>query len=69
MNLENEEKPFLEIVCVSYMRVNELRCLVASLACQTNPQFVLKIIHDGPSLETRECATDLQRIYPRLSIL
>lgn len=60
---------FLEIICVTYARPRELRVLVASLACQTNPNFLLKIIHDGPSVETRECVVDLQRVYPELAII
>jgi hypothetical protein len=66
--IKNNEDAFLEIICVTYLRIDPLRCLVASLACQTNLSFVLKIIHDGPSLDTSECVTDLKRIYPKLNI-
>ena len=69
LEVESEARPFLEIICVTYFRLNPLRCLVASLACQTNLQFLIKIIHDGPSLETRECVMDLKRIYPNLNIV
>ena len=60
---------FLEIVCVTYNRPNPLRCLVASLACQTDLGFTLKLIHDGPSAETRECVNELQHTYSNLEIV
>ena len=60
---------FLEIICVTYSRPKELRVLVGSLACQTNLSFILKIIHDGPSVETRECVVDLQKVYPEITII
>ena len=59
---------FLEIVCVSYRQVNQLRCLVASFACQTDLGFTLRIIHDGPDLETRECVDEFKFMYPNLDI-
>ena len=69
-NSDVPAKPeLIEIICVTYSRINELRCLVASLACQTSLRFAIKIIHDGPSLETRACVSDLRRIYPMLRIL
>jgi len=60
---------FLEVICVTFNQVNQLRCLVASLACQTDLGFTLKIIHDGPSSETRECVNELQRMFPNLQII
>jgi len=58
--------PFLEIIIVTYKRTKQLRSLVASLSCQTNMGFSIKIIHDGPSGETRECVLELQELYPEL---
>jgi len=59
---------FLEVICVTYNQVNQLRCLVASLACQTDLGFTLRIIHDGPNIETQECVEELQVTFPNLHI-
>ena len=64
-----EKVIILEVICVTFNQVNQLRCLVASLACQTDLGFTLRIIHDGPNLETQECVKDLQLMYPNLQII
>jgi len=59
---------FLEVICVTFNQVNQLRCFVASMACQTDLGFTLRIIHDGPNLEMQECVKDLHLVFPNLQI-
>ena len=59
---------FLEVICVTYNQLDQLRCLVASFACQTDLGFLLRIIHDGPNSEMRRSVVEMQQMYPNLRL-
>ena len=40
----------LHVICVAYNRIIPLRGLIDSFMVQTDPRWVLHIIHDGPAL-------------------
>lgn len=42
----------LQVICVAFHRPLPLRILIESFLVQTNPNWRLKIIHDGPSPES-----------------
>lgn len=39
----------LQIICVAYQRPKEIKLLISSFIVQTNPNWLLYIIHDGPT--------------------
>ena len=59
---------FLEVICVTYNQLDQLRCLVASFACQTDLGFLLRIIHDGPNSEMRRSVVEMKQMYPNLRL-
>jgi hypothetical protein len=66
--LTSRAPDFLEIICVSYKRPIKLHCFLLSLACQTSNNFKVRVIHDGPDVETRKVIAMLNREYPHLNL-
>ena len=66
--LKKQNFPSLEVICVSYKRPALLHCFLLSLACQTSNDFVVKVIHDGPDLETRKVIELVKQSYPNLML-
>jgi len=51
----------LQIICVAYQRPKEIKLLISSFIVQTNPNWQLYIIHDGPTpKEITDIVTEFQ---------
>lgn len=51
----------LQIICVAYQRPKEIKLLISSFIVQTNPHWLLYIIHDGPTpQEITKVVTEFQ---------
>ena len=51
----------LQIICVAYQRPKEIKLLISSFIVQTNPNWLLYIIHDGPTpQEITKVVTEFQ---------
>ena len=44
-------KPLLQIIAVTYDQNHELKCFIESILAQTEENWRLLVIHDGPSVE------------------
>jgi hypothetical protein len=53
----DKTEPFLEIVIVTFERVNQLMCLLWSLESQTTKDFKVRVIHDGSNPEAEQAVT------------
>jgi hypothetical protein len=56
----------LHVICVAYQRAIPLRILIDSFKVQTNPCWILYIIHDGPAPEDVKEVVSLYKNDPRI---
>ena len=59
-----EQDPLVHVIAVSYQRFGELKVFVQSWLNQTSKNWILTVIHDGPSEEFTEVMTAYRDVDP-----